>query len=118
MIGNKVYVLTHIPTGKKYVGSTEFPTNRLRQHITALKSHRHKNQDMQNDYDRYGGEYKFEIVDTITQSRKESEEYKWMRMLKTYLSEYGYNTKDWSMNEDRKALGLSAHSGNNRTRAT
>ena len=102
-----VYVLTNRANGKKYVGSSYHPYYRKKAHDLALKGHRHPCENMQTDYDKYGDCFDMTIVDLVTQPREKSEEYKWMKKLKTYDERYGYNYADIVMNPIRKAAGLS-----------
>lgn len=103
-----VYVLTHIPTGKKYVGRSKDPKRRCMSHMNALLSGYHTNKAMLADYQKYGGDYKFEIVseehDRI--GRINSDEKQWMLKLRTYDERYGYNDKDNAMTASRIEHGL------------
>ncbi len=108
-----VYVLTHIPTGKKYVGRTTHPESRRISHYSTLNTGHHQCKALQSDYDNFGHELKFEIVcENIRDGRKFDTEKKLMVDLKTYDERYGYNTNDWAMNPIRKAHGLSYKASN------
>ena len=99
-----VYVITNKVNGKRYVGSTERPAAyRFQEHISNLRGHRHHSEDLQKDYDKYGeAVFSFEVVDEVTKSGKESEEYEWMRRLHTYDPLFGYNNDDPAMSKARK----------------
>lgn len=103
-----IYVLTHVKTGKKYVGRSKQPKERYRRHMWALKRGAHNNNEMQSDYSRYGGDYTFEIVSEEHKrlGKLDSDERKWMIKLKTYDERYGYNTKDYGMVTVRANHGL------------
>lgn len=108
-----VYVLTHVPTGKKYVGRTIHPELRRISHYILLNTGHHKCKQLQSDYDNLGHELKFEIVgENIRDGRNFDSEKKLMVELKTYDERYGYNTNDWAMNPIRKAHGLSFKESN------
>ena len=108
-----VYVLTHVATGKKYVGRTVHPEMRKSTHYSLLNTGHHKCKQLQSDYDNLGHELKFEIVgENIRDGRNFDTEKKLMVELKTYDERYGYNTNDWAMNPIRKAHGLSFKEGN------
>lgn len=108
-----VYVLTHIPTGKKYVGRTTHPEMRKTSHFSSLNTGKHQCKELQADYDNLGHELKFEIVgENIRNGREFDTEKKLMVKLKTYDERYGYNTSDWAMNPIRKANGLSYKESN------
>lgn len=82
-----VYTLTHSVTGKVYVGSTDFPVNRYRNHLWALRRGDHPNKSMQKDFDEYGGEFSLHIVDT----NEDHKEQKWMAKMGSWDPERGYN---------------------------
>ena len=102
-----VYVLTHIHTGKKYVGRSKDPVKRGLSHLQALMRGDHVNKAMQADFDKYHGLYDLAIVCEETGRRCDgfnSCEKKWMRKLKTYDERYGYNSQDTSMKAWRKRV--------------
>lgn len=108
-----VYILTHVPTGKKYVGRTFNPENRKSIHYSCLRNGRHRCRALQEDYDKLGHELKFEVVgENVRNGRQFDTEKKLMVELKTYDERYGYNINDWAMNPIRKAHGLSFKKGN------
>lgn len=108
-----VYVLTHVATGKKYVGRTVHPEMRKSTHYSLLNTGHHKCVALQHDYDTLGHELTFEIVGkNIRNGREFDTEKKLMVELKTYDERYGYNTQDWAMNPIRKAHGLSYKKSN------
>ena len=82
--------------------------------MSALKGHRHKNIDMQKDFDEFGeGCFSCEVVDRKLHLRKESEERAWMIKLNTYDERYGYNHKDPVMSPIRREHGLSCMGAHN-----
>lgn len=109
-----VYVLTHLPTGKKYVGRTRHPKMRGQQHITAAKRGKHPCKALQADYNKYGGEFSYEVIGECPRERGFDREKQLMVQLKTYDEKFGYNTNDWAMNPIRKRQGLSFKKGNNK----
>lgn len=50
-----LYVITHVPSGRKYVGCAVNLRHRIRSHIWDFKNSRHHNPFMQNLWDRDGG---------------------------------------------------------------
>ena len=95
-----VYVLTQINTGKKYVGRTTDPKTRQKRHMTALRGGYHNNKEMQADFDKYHGDYRFEVVgydDHHNSTGFWSLEKQTMIRLKTYDTRYGYNSNDTSI---------------------
>lgn len=92
-----VYVLTHIYTGKKYVGKTIDPEKRVLDHMSALRRGVHPNKAMQADFDKYHGDYRLAIVEEAFGHKAYRAEKKWMRKLMTYDERYGYNFNDPAM---------------------
>ena len=88
-----VYVIQHIPTGKVYVGSSVNPDHRIKQHLLALRRGGHVVEDMQADYDRYGEDYSFTVIDSIASPSERHKEYDWMEKYGSYRRECGYNYK-------------------------
>ena len=112
MSGKKeyVYVMTHLPTGKKYVGRTNNPQRRYAEHMNALTHGTHYNKHLQSDYNKYGGDYQFDVVCVETKGDREGflqDEKTLMRKLRTYNEKFGYNDKDPAMVIVRCAYGLS-----------
>ena len=57
-----VYILTETTTGKKYVGRTTNPKARKSSHMIALRGGYHNNKEMQADFNKYHGDYRFEVI--------------------------------------------------------
>lgn len=92
-----VYVLTQTNTGKKYVGRTANPTKRKENHLRALRGGYHNNKEMQEDFNKYHGEYRFEVIGYDNHNNGtgfQSLEKQTMIRLKTYDPRYGYNSHD------------------------
>lgn len=92
-----IYGIRHRKTGKMYVGrTTNSISGRLSQHIFDLRSHRHSVEDMQSDFDTYGEDYEFYILDVVDTDYidKQGAEKKYMRKYATYDRSKGYNYKD------------------------
>lgn len=101
-----IYVITNSENGKKYVGSTERPIWRFREHMKALKHQRHKVQDMQDDYNKYGEDaFSYVIVGYQKKPFCNDDEYKMMVKLKTYDRRFGYNYNDRAMRKVRRMPG-------------
>ena len=90
----KIYAIRHNATDRVYIGSSCKVDERLKQHITALRGHRHIVEDMQADFDKYGEDYTFTILDKISNSQERSKEYEWMVKYKSHIRGTGYNYKD------------------------
>lgn len=102
-----VYILTHVATGKKYVGKTSNPKSRKASHLNMLRVGHHSCKALQDDYNNLGKEIKFEVVCENTLYRRSYDtEKELMIRLQTYDEKHGYNANDWSMNPIRRANGL------------
>lgn len=98
-MGNKAYVyaLKHIPTGKIYVGSTKNVKKRIIQHMSLLKSGTHTVKNMQDDFNKYGGDYSFYILfEAYAAYDAHLVERHFMSLLDTRNPAHGYNYKDLS----------------------
>ena len=101
-----VYLLTHIQTGKRYVGRTVCPEARERQHMTMLKNGKHPCAALQEDYDK-DSRVTFQVIGCAEAIRQTPDlEKKVMVLLRTFDERYGYNFKDPAMMPHRIAVGL------------
>lgn len=58
-----VYAITHLPSGKRYIGSSVNVKHRLCVHRWNLKGNKHPNAHLQNAYNKYGiQEFSFEKI--------------------------------------------------------
>lgn len=57
-----VYAIQHSATGKIYVGCTKSVERRISEHLKLLLSGKHPNEQMQADYNAYGGEYFYYVL--------------------------------------------------------
>ena len=90
----KVYAIRHNATDRVYIGSSCNVDKRFAEHISALRSHRHPVEDMQEDFDRYGEDYTFTILDRIATEAERNKEYDWMNKHQSYMRGIGYNYND------------------------
>lgn len=89
-----IYIMQNLATNKVYVGSTCNTKIRFLCHINALKLGKHPVEDMQRDFDKYGGLFIFYVVDRIKDFEEKRKEYEWMKRLNSYKRDVGYNYKD------------------------
>jgi group I intron endonuclease len=59
-----IYEIICMESGKTYVGSSKNIENRFYRHICELNRNTHKNKQLQNDWNKYGGESNF-IFDIV-----------------------------------------------------
>ncbi len=87
-----IYKITCNVNKKIYIGRSCFPRNRIRQHYNRLKCGKHNSDDLQSDFDLYGEDaFSFTLLCREKGLGKEKE---MQKKYKSYLPEYGYNTKD------------------------
>lgn len=90
----KIYAIQHNKTGKIYVGSTKNLETRISDHMRNLRRGTHQNTSMQEDFDKHGDDYTVFVIDKMENYGERSKEVEWMRKLKTYDPEIGYNEND------------------------
>ena len=91
-----IYCLKNNVTGRVYVGMTTNPNNRYKQHLSALYGKRHKNNLMQEDFNKYGDTFTFEILEKGVCCQNHAE-LRWILRFKSFDKEFGYNYKDPSV---------------------
>lgn len=83
-----VYAITHVPTQRHYVGSTESFNRRFAEHLRDLRAGIHCNQKLLNAWRKYGeGEFVFTVLET-TDNFVVREQY-WIEELEAF--NYGFN---------------------------
>jgi hypothetical protein len=94
LTGCGIYFIKNHATGKIYVGQSIQISQRIQQHLSALKNRKHSNSRLQRDWDAYGEEW-FEIgvlehLQAIEEllDRRENE---WMHHFDSLNPECGYN---------------------------
>lgn len=89
-----IYAIQHQITKKMYIGSSANVEDRLKSHLIALRSRKHTNKQLQEDFNKYGENYKFYILGEISDSNTKRLEYDFQFKYKTKDPKYGYNSKD------------------------
>ena len=90
-----VYAIKNQVTGKMYIGSSRCISYRFKSHLSALRSGRHVNKDMQDDFNLYGEEnFIFIPLFETSERHKTDLEYFLMEILRTHDINTGYNNKD------------------------
>ena len=100
-----IYAIQHNKTKRMYIGTTSDLPKRYKGHIVALLKHKHHSKLMQEDFDKFGGDYSVYVLEefvkpkerihaygTIYCSRYAVLEYKWMETYDTINN--GYNQQD------------------------
>ena len=87
-----IYSLINLDNGKRYIGRTRNPKQRINNHLISLKGHYHKNTLMNKDSDcRFGFEILEENVPFIDESNREVH---YIMQYKTFDERFGYNGND------------------------
>ena len=89
-----IYSIKHNVTGREYIGITHNFEERIKAHLCSLRGGRHNIEDMQSDFDKYGEDFTFTVLEEITDYSKRCREYDWMESHKSYIRGKGYNYKD------------------------
>lgn len=90
----KVYAIQHNVTGRIYIGSSFKAEKRYHNHMCRLRHGKHHIEDMQKDFDQFGENYSFTILDVIRDFKERNKEYEWMQRFNTFVRGVGYNYKD------------------------
>lgn len=90
----EIYAIQHNVTKKIYIGSSKNATTRCMSHMSALRNGTHINEDMQSDFDIYGEDYSFFILEKVTDTTGRYKEYEWMQKYRSTERSIGYNYKD------------------------
>ena len=92
-----IYAIRCIKNGKLYIGRTTNLIRRIEVHFQELKSGRHTNKEMLEDYKKYGREeFEIYLLEENIPFDERRKEYKYMEQFNTYDKKYGYNHKDKS----------------------
>ena len=89
-----VYAIVHNKTNKTYIGSTANPKQRFRQHLYNLKNGTHPVEDFQSDFDQFGADLSFVILDEIKTFDERKKEKEYMKKYESFDRSKGYNYKD------------------------
>ena len=97
-----VYAIRHKKTNRVYVGSSIRPDERYKSHLQRLRAGTHPVEDMQDDFNKYGEDYTFLILDKIETHEDRRKEYDWMRKYNSTNRACGYNYKDHEKTYSRR----------------
>lgn len=78
-----IYAITHLQSGKQYVGSTINYKKRFAQHRCALRNNRHHSFLLQRSYNKYGlSAFSFLMLEDVEPANLEAKEQEWLLKLK------------------------------------
>ncbi len=87
-----IYAIQHNKTKRIYVGCSLHYEKRIREHISHLRCHVHQNKEFQKDYDLYGEDYSYYVIQkNVNYYDSFDVEKHWIRTLGTNNIEIGYN---------------------------
>lgn len=87
-----IYSLINLANGKRYIGRTRNPRQRISNHLAALKGHYHKNPLINKDSDCMFG---FEILEeNVSFLERSNREVHYILEYRTFDERYGYNCND------------------------
>lgn len=90
-----VYTIKNNATNRIYVGCTVNAEWRYKTHMDAMRRGRHKVEDMQEDYDRFGADsFCFKVYGKFPYHRALQQEIFISHVLRTKDRRFGYNYKD------------------------
>ena len=90
-----VYVIHNSATGKNYVGLSGTPKWRVKNHFKELRSNRHKNKSLQEDFNTYGEKvFIYNTLDCFEDDEAKRMEVFMMQVLRSKDVRYGYNCND------------------------
>lgn len=92
-----IYTITNKETGRTYVGKTSrlYPPARISKHFEALRSNRHKVEQLQEDFNKYGeGSFVVKYLDSFDDMEGARMEVFMMKVLRSQDKRFGYNYKD------------------------
>lgn len=95
MVPHYVYVLKNTATGRCYVGCTQDPKQRIKNHMYGMKTGRHTVEQMSADYAKYGEDsFRYALLGKYDKLKALQMEAFYSVILKSKDTRYGYNYKD------------------------
>ena len=91
-----IYIITCLSNNKHYIGRSVNCKERLSKHKSLLKEGRHPNIHMQSSFNKYDGNFSYEIIDDYLVESLPSMENWWCNMLNTHDRKFGFNIEPTS----------------------
>lgn len=101
-----IYKIEHVPSGRKYIGSSGFIQKRLNEHKRNLKNKRHPNSYLQRVYNKYPvSEFIFSPILECTEDLLTFYEDLIIKGYKTNLRRFGFNLREVTISNAGLRLG-------------
>lgn len=98
-----IYAIRCKQNGKLYIGRTTRLDNRIKSHFCELKTERHNNKLLVEDYKKFGREnFEVYVLEENVPYSKRGKEYEYMRKYNSFDKEFGYNKGDIKKKEVSK----------------
>lgn len=90
-----IYAIRCKSNSKVYIGRTSVLDERIKTHFMSLKSGKHTNKLLLNDYKKYGrDDFEIYILEENIPYKDRNKEYEYMRQYNSFDEKYGYNKGD------------------------
>lgn len=89
-------IITCLSSNKHYIGRSVNCNERLSKHKSLLIDGKHPNSYMQNSWNKYNGDFIFDIIDNYNVATLPSMENWWCNMLNTHSKKFGFNIEPTS----------------------
>lgn len=87
-----IYIIRDLENNKVYVGSSKNPQNRKYEHFSNLRNNKHKNEHLQNAWNKYGERnFVFEIVENCNLNNLIEREIYFINKFDSLVNTNGYN---------------------------
>lgn len=98
-----IYAIRCVVNGKLYIGRTLRLEERIKIHFAELKSGRHSNNQMLDDYKKYGKDnFEVYVIEENVPYEERKKEYEYMRKYNSFDEKYGYNRGDRKKKESKE----------------
>lgn len=109
-----IYAITHVPSGRRYIGQAQDIYSRWTNHRFFLKKGTHSCRYLQNVWNKYPvEEFEFSVLELCTVSRLDARERHWLRvtpkLLRMNLHPVGKTARGWKVSESTKQVLSEAH---------
>ena len=86
-----VYAMQHNVTKRIYVGVCNVAEYRIKKHLHDLLRGAHTNTELQKDFDKYGMEFSFYVLEYVEEKDRMKAERSWQNALRSNDIQTGYN---------------------------